>query len=101
MKIDQVVDAEWVLIRLSGRFDYTTHTRFLAQAETSIEQAGCAELRIDFDQVEYVDSSALGMLLMLRDKARKEGKTVSLSNVHGYVRQVIDNAQFNRLFDIH
>lgn len=101
MDIDLVVDADKTMVRLSGRFDYTTHGRFLSQAEGSLVHSACQQLWIDMTEVEYIDSSALGMLLMLRDRARKEGKSVALSNVRGYVREVIDNAQFNRLFDIH
>lgn len=101
MDIDLVVEAERTRICLSGRFDYTTHGRFLSQAEGALAQTDRKQLWIDMADVEYIDSSALGMLLMLRDRARKEGKSVALVNVRGYTRDVIDSAQFNRLFDIH
>ena len=53
----------------------------------------------DLGNVAYLDSSALGMLLMLRDKAKSSGKTVCLANARG-VRQVLDIANFGKLFPI-
>lgn len=100
MEIDVVVDSDKAMLRLSGRFDYTSHASFLAQAEGSLVHPACREFWVDLAGVEYIDSSALGMLLMLRDRVRKEGKTMALANVRGYVREVIDNAQFNRLFEL-
>ena len=48
----------------------------------------------------YIDSSALGMLLMLRDRAKKQNMTVTLANAQGRIRQVLDTAQFERLFAV-
>jgi anti-anti-sigma factor len=50
--------------------------------------------------VEYIDSSALGMLLVLRDKAKESGKSVRLVNCHGMIKQVLDIAHFERFFEI-
>jgi len=40
------------------------------------------------------------MLLMLRDRCKGANKTVSLSNCRGAVKQVLDIANFSRLFQI-
>ncbi|MCX8087204.1 MAG: STAS domain-containing protein [Rhodocyclaceae bacterium] len=87
-------------MRLSGRFDYTTRNQFMSEADRILAQAEAPEIRIDMGNLEYIDSSALGMLLMLRDKAKKHDKTIALHNARGYVRQVIDTAQFERLFTV-
>ena len=57
-------------------------------------------MAVDLGNVAYLDSSALGMLLMLRDKAKSSGKTVCLANARGSVRQVLDIANFGKLFPI-
>lgn len=88
------------MMRLSGRFDYTTRNQFMAEIDNVVAQGVPPEIRIDMGALEYIDSSALGMLLMFRDKAKKHDKTIVLHNAHGYVRQVIDTAQFDRLFTV-
>lgn len=98
MQIDVSVDT--CMMRLHGRFDYSVHGEFLKRAESFVAEAVAPQVRIDMGQLDYIDSSGLGMLLMMRDLAKRHDKTMTLTNVKGYVRQVIDNAQFSRLFDI-
>ena len=50
--------------------------------------------------VEYVDSSALGMLLMLRERANSAKLGLVLANPRGMVRQALDIAHFEKLFVI-
>ena len=58
------------------------------------------EITIHFGEVDYLDSSALGMLLLLREKAEGTGKSVILAGLHGTVKQVLDIANFGKLFSI-
>jgi HptB-dependent secretion and biofilm anti anti-sigma factor len=100
MDIEISTTAGEALLRLSGRFDFTTRDQFLARADETVAGSKAAEIGIDLGQVNYIDSSALGMLLMLRDKAKKHDSTVALLNAHGQVREVIATAQFDRLFPV-
>ena len=101
MKIELSTMPDSTLMRLSGRFDYTTRNEFMGQVDAAVADGAGPEFRIDMSGLEYIDSSALGMLLMLRDKAKKFNRTVILSGAYGYVRQVLDTAQFERLFIVH
>lgn len=87
-------------IKLSGRFDFNTHRDFRSAYEALVTDPAIREVAVDFSNVDYLDSSALGMLLMLRDKAKGTGKEVSLCNVKGNVKQVLDIANFGKLFRI-
>jgi anti-anti-sigma factor len=88
------------VMRLSGRFDYTTRNDFIAGVEEVIPLGQAGEIKVDLGGLSYIDSSALGMLLMMRDRGRKFGKTICLANARGAVRQVLDTAQFERLFRV-
>lgn len=87
------------VVSLKGRFDFNAHREF-REAVDKATQESASEIRIDLDGVDYLDSSALGMLLMLRDKAKGQSKTVSLANCRGAVKQVIEIANFSKLFQI-
>ena len=69
-----------VSIRLTGRFDFSAHRAFRESYAESLRASGVKELEIDLGGVDYMDSSALGMLLMLREKAQAANKRVSLAN---------------------
>ncbi|MDP5240291.1 STAS domain-containing protein [Uliginosibacterium sp. 31-16] len=92
-------DAHAVL-RLAGRFDFKAHREFRDAVDSLLGQAGTRPLQVDLSEVSYLDSSALGMLLMLRDKAKAANKDVALIGVKGSVRQVLDIANFSKLFAI-
>jgi len=89
-----------VRIRLNGRFDFSAHRIFRESYTPSLDNKDVREMEIDLASVDYLDSSALGMLLMLREKAQAANKTVTLSNCRGSVRQVLDIANFAKLFSI-
>lgn len=86
-----------VVIGLQGRFDFNAHREFREAVDQAVKEAGGA-IQVDLAGVDYLDSSALGMLLMLRDKAKGAGKEVALANARGSVKQVIDIANFGKLF---
>jgi two-component system chemotaxis response regulator CheB len=87
-----------VKIRLNGRFDFSAHRAFRESYAASLSDASVSEVEIDLGAVDYMDSSALGMLLMLREKAQAAKKSVTLANCLGSVRQLLDVAKFGKLF---
>jgi len=88
------------VLRLRGRFDFNAHREFREAIDNAIGQADAKEVQVDLGGVDYLDSSALGMLLMLRDRCKGANKVVSLANCRGAVKQVLDIANFSRLFQI-
>jgi HptB-dependent secretion and biofilm anti anti-sigma factor len=93
-------EAGKAVIKLSGRFDFNTHRDFRTAYETLVADPAVRAVVVDFSDVDYLDSSALGMLLMLRDKLGGVGKEVALTGVRGNVKQVLDIANFGKLFQI-
>lgn len=87
-------------VRLAGRFDFNAHREFRAAYEPLMTDAAVRSVNIDMGGVEYLDSSALGMLLMLRDKAAAANKALALVNIPAPVKQVLDIANFGKLFRI-
>lgn len=100
MQANVIKDGEKALIKLSGRFDFNTHREFRNVADPLMADASVRSVVIDFGAVDYLDSSALGMLLMLRDKAGSSAKELELAGVKGNVKQVLEIANFGKLFKI-
>lgn len=87
-------------IILSGQFDFSTHREFRQACETLIGNSDVKELLVDFQNVNYLDSSALGMLLLLKEKVSGAGKTLALVNCRDAVKQVLEIACFGKIFTI-
>ncbi len=88
------------VLKLTGRFDFNTHREFRGAYEPLVADPEVRSVTVDFAGVDYLDSSALGMLLMLRDKLGGANKEVALIGVRGNVKQVLDIANFGKLFHI-
>ncbi len=93
-------EAGKAIVKLSGRFDFNTHREFRGAYEPLVADTSVRSVVVDFSDVDYLDSSALGMLLMLRDKLGGANKDVALTGVRGNVKQVLDIANFGKLFQI-
>ena len=87
------------LVRLQGRFDFNAHREFREAIDTVLSSPATVGV-VDVAGVEYLDSSALGMLLMLRDRAKSAAREVTLSGCRGAVKQILDIANFGKLFKI-
>ncbi len=100
MQIKSQVQDGRAVVALEGRFDFSSHREFRECYEGLLANPAVKGLHIDFNKVDYLDSSALGMLLLLREKAETHGKQVGLGGVQGIVKQVLDIANFDKLFTI-
>lgn len=100
MQIATRTEGQRAILRLSGRFEFSAHREFREAIERLLKIEGVDELVVDLMDVEYVDSSALGMLLMLRERANSAKLGLALANPRGMVRQALDIAHFEKLFAI-
>ncbi|KIA82079.1 STAS domain-containing protein [Chromobacterium amazonense] len=85
---------------LIGQFDFNLHKDFRQASQELLDNAAVQEIRVDFDQVPFLDSSALGMLLLLKERAASQKKSMVLVNCHEAVLQVFEIACFNKMFTI-
>lgn len=90
-------DGKVVTISVSGRFDFAMHQQFrLAYKD---HPCGEKEFVVDLQKAEYLDSSALGMLLQLREYGVKSGE-VELVNGNQGVCEILRIANFDKLFKV-
>jgi len=85
-------------VRLDGNFTYEAHRGFKEATQPALDDAAVRQIEIDFGAVGYLDSAALGMLLLLNERAA--GRQVRLVNVKGTVRSVLEIANFGKIFEI-
>ncbi len=100
MQVQVNINGDKATLSMNGRFDFNSHREFRAASEEALKAPGIAEIAIDMEKVEYLDSSALGMLLLMREKANVANRKLVLSNCKGIVQQVLEVANFSKLFTI-
>ena len=100
MTIHTQWSGEKAKLSLNGRFDFTAHREFRQGYEEALKRPGVKGLEVDLQGVNYIDSSALGMLLLLKEAADGSRMPLMLTNCTGSVRRVLEVANFGKLFSL-
>lgn len=91
--MDYRIDKENVVV-MSGRFTFADNARF-AKLLAELRLGGGSWV-FDMAGVEFVDSSAMGMLLMANDTLKEAGG-VSVRGVAGQVRRTFELARLGQV----
>lgn len=92
-------DSEKTLtIFIEDRFDFSLHQVF-KDAYSDVTSAG-SKFILDLSKTDYMDSSALGMILLLKDHAEKVSGSIIIRKPSDAVAKILEIAQFHRLMTI-
>lgn len=97
MEILDKLNGEIYDVTLSGKFTFTDHLEFRRVLET-LESGEAKRVLIDMASVDFVDSAALGMLLLLRDIAQRKQQEVLIRGATGHVQKIFEMAKFETMF---
>ena len=87
-------------LSMNGEFKLNARSSFKDAYTPLLKDNGVSTLDIILEDVDKMDSSALGMLLLLLDRAKAVGKKVILSRANSYVTKILDIADFEKQFTI-
>lgn len=90
-------DGKMVTIKLPREFDFRAHREF---RKTHEDYDPAAHYVLDFSQTEHIDSSALGMLLLMREELGNDDANVKVVNCRPNIKKLLEMASFHQLFDV-
>ncbi|GAA5316912.1 MAG: anti-anti sigma factor HsbA [Candidatus Pelagadaptatus aseana] len=91
-------DGKELTISIHGRFDFSAHQDFRNSYESVEAQPSL--FKVDMNETTYLDSSALGMLLLLRDHAGGNSSHIEIVNCSPDVKKILTISNFEQLFSI-
>ena len=100
MEVNVTTKNDRAIMTLRGRFDFNSHRDFRGSYDEILKAGNIKTLEVDMSSVDYLDSSALGMLLLLKERASSVKIELELSHCQGMVKQVLDVANFGKIFKI-
>ncbi len=86
-------------LSLVGKFTFSDSATF-NDVLKEISNSSYKKVIIDLNLVDFIDSAALGILLLTRDKCDKSHTDLVVRNPKGQVRQMFDISRFSDLFKI-
>ena len=95
MKITSEVQNHKVTLKLEGNFTYTQRKPFQEMLK-SVSIDPIEHIVIDLSQVAFLDSAALGLLMISHRQLQAEKRTLSLAYPQATVRQIIELANLHK-----
>ncbi len=96
ISINAADDQKTVTIKINGRFDFSLHNDFRKSYKDVELKAG--QYSVDLSGTDYLDSSALGMLLLLKEHAESQSSTVQLIGFNDEIKEILTIASFDKIF---
>lgn len=91
-------ETDCLTLQLGDCFDFSVHRDF---HEACLASRAARSYVIDLGEVSRMDSSALGMLLLLREHAGANAADIRIVNASSELRGTLRVAGFEALFTLH
>lgn len=90
-------DTRSLRIQVDGAFDFHVHRQF---REAYVNGGSVSEYVIDLSGTAYMDSCALGMLVLLHERTSPAGSRIRIVNAGPDIRRLVKTANLGRLMEI-
>ena len=92
-------DDHHISVALKGRFTFEDHRKFKTIMDM-VEESGTQAISFDLQELAYVDSAAIGMLLLLKDMTDSRSIGVTLANANNQVKTILEISSLDQVFTI-
>lgn len=99
MKVEKIVKDKETIIKLSGAIDTPVAQDFMDAVE-DCRKNHPHKIVFDFEEVPYISSSGLGVILRAKNIGNEIGSGVTLMHLGETVRNTMEMVGFIPLFDI-
>ena len=67
---------------------------------SEIKQSACKVIVLDLNNLDWIDSAGLGMLILAKELAEKEEMELVLRSPKGHVKSLLELGRFEKIFNI-
>lgn len=99
MEINTTVNNGEVQVNLSGRM-YVEEATILREQLLSLMESGNKQFIIKLAQVDYIDSSGLGVLVAIQKRALQMKGGVKIAGATGIVKELFELTRLNKIFEM-
>lgn len=99
MEYEIIQDSGKVRLALSEELTFSDNTVF-QEALDKVMVGSNGPIDVDLENLRYIDSAGLGLLVLLYEEACKRDRPVQITNVHGDVKRIMDVARFQDILHV-
>ncbi|HEC18559.1 MAG TPA: anti-sigma factor antagonist [Gammaproteobacteria bacterium] len=88
-------DGSELTMTIDGRFDFNIHSDF---RNAYRDLPPNTRFVIDLGQATFMDSSAMGMLLLLREHAGEKAADIRLQNCNADIKKILSISNLDKMF---
>jgi anti-anti-sigma factor len=100
MQISERTVPQGIILDLVGDLTYANRAVFKAAVEKA-KQAGCRHLIVNLEQVRFVDSAGLGLIVLVSQNLKLLQTKVSMLKPQRYVLEIMSLANIPKLIPIY
>lgn len=100
MKIKKYLHRDWLWVKPHGDLDLATADQFRDALHRALETSGCRRLWLDFSQVNFIDSSGLGVILGRYRELQPLGGGIMITKPKDQVYRLLMAAGLHRVMEI-
>lgn len=100
MEIIQRAVKDATVLDLKGDLTYSNRAVFKTAVE-QVKSRGCRHLIVNMEQVRFVDSSGLGLLVLVSQTFKLQQAQLSLLKPQSYVREIMSLANIPKMIPIY
>ena len=100
MQIIERTVSQGIILDVVGDLTYANRAVFKAAAEKA-KQAGCRHLIVNLEQVRFVDSAGLGLLVLVSQNFKLQQVQISMLKPQSYVREIMSLANISKMIPIY
>ena len=88
------------VLSLTGELD-VSNVAEAREAALKLLAGGVKRLVVELSNLEYIDSSGLGMLIGLRKREKESGGTLAIAGAQGRVTRVLEITGLDQILDLY
>ncbi len=100
MNLNTKILGNIILLNLTGRFDVALSSDIEKQIYNIINKEADKHLLLNLKEVEYMNSSMIGIIMSIKDILQERKKTVKFCNMNNAVRVVFEVLELEEMFEI-
>jgi anti-anti-sigma factor len=99
MHVETRIDDATFNVRMSDRMTFSDHIAFRELLQ-KVEQSGARSCVLDLSGLISIDSAGLGMLVIAKETAAKQGWSLIVRGPQGHVKALLELGRFERMLTI-